>query len=42
MMTAQMPPSRASRIRRPFNPWPFIALLMAAIGAVGGTLLARR
>jgi hypothetical protein len=33
--------TRASRSRRPRNPWPIIIAIMTVIGAVGGTLIAR-
>ena len=40
MAIEHLPDTRASRARRPRNPWPMIAVAMAIIGAIGGTLLA--
>ena len=41
MVIEHLPRTRASPARRPRNPWPFIVALMAIIGAVGATLIAR-
>jgi hypothetical protein len=42
MVIEHTPRTRASRVRRPRNPWPIIVAVMILIGAIGGTLLARR
>jgi hypothetical protein len=41
MAIEHLPRTRASRARRPRNPWPIIVTIMVIIGAVGGTLIAR-
>ena len=41
MVIEHLPDTRASRARRPRNPWPIVITLMAVIGAIGGRLIAQ-
>jgi hypothetical protein len=41
MVIEHLPDTRASRRRRPHNPWPMIVSIMIVVGVVGATLLAQ-